>query len=426
MKKSVFIFFAGIILFSGCNDTVTETVTYMINEPVFMSEKDFRSSVKVTTIAEPISNYGKMCFYKGYIYISESEKGIHIINNTSPSNPRNVGFIELVGNADLAIRNGKLYADALIDLVWFDISNPARPRLEGRLENVFQDAIPIPNNDYGFDYRYLYGYDGSKGVIVGWKQKSCTEAYLQENNIWWGGSIRGNDVFAANKTTTGGNSSVGVNGSMSRFALYKDYLYSVINNYMSIIDLSGSEPVKAVENIPVGWNVETIFSYKDNMFMGTPTGMIIYSVANPVKPEYMSMVWHVLGCDPVVVENDIAYVTIHAGNFCGQNNNNLIIYDVSNVKSPKHIVTYAMTKPKGLGIDNGTLFVCDDGLKIFNASNPQTLMANRLAHYSGMDGFDVIPFDKTLMMIADDGLYQYDYSNLMKIRQLSKLPIVKK
>jgi len=49
-----------------------------------------------------------------------------------------------------------------------------------------------------------------------------------------------------------------------------------------------------------------------------------------------------------------------------------------------------------------------------------------LVHYAGMDGFDVIPFEKVLMMIADDGLYQYDYSDLTKIRQLSKLPIVKK
>ena len=160
--------------------------------------------------------------------------------------------------------------------------------------------------------------------------------------------------------------------------------------------------------------------------MGTPTGMVIYSVADPLKPEYVRAVWHVFGCDPVVVENDIAYVTVHSGNMCGQNNNDLIIYDVSDVSDPRHIVSYAMTRPKGLGVDDGTLFLCDDGLKIFNASDPQTLMANRLAHYSGMDGFDVIPFNNVLMMIADDGLYQYDYTDLTKIHQLSKLPIVKK
>jgi hypothetical protein len=257
---------------------------------------------------------------------------------------------------------------------------------------------------------------------------------MRENGGWWGrGGFMSDGLVLQNSSIASGASfgstgGVGVNGSMSRFALYKDYLYTVINNYMSIIDLSGIEPVKVAENIYIGRNVETIFSYKDNMFMGTPTGMIIYSVANPVKPEYMSMVWHVLGCDPVVVEDDIAYVTIHSGNFCGQNSNQLLIYNVSDVKSPKHIVTYEMTKPKGLGIDNGTLFVCDDGLRIFNASDPLALMAtsNRLAHYKGMEGYDLIPFNNVLMMIAEDGLYQYDYSDLTKINQLSKIPIVKK
>ena len=429
--KLLSVLFAGIIAFSGCNDTVTETVTYLTNEPVFMSAEEFRSSVKVTTRAEVISAYGKICFYDGYLYISESEKGIHIINNTNQASPKNVGFIELIGNADLAIRNGKLYADSFIDLVWFDISNPAIPKLEGRLENVFQDALPIPDNDYGINWQWQprYGYDGSKGIIVGWEVKKRTE----EVTGWWGKrGLGSSDVFMLNSSSgsvaSSSGGSVGINGSMSRFALYKDYLYTVINNYMSIIDLSGSEPVKAADNIHIGFNVETIFSYKDNMFMGTPTGMVIYSVADPVKPEYMSMVWHVLGCDPVVVENDIAYVTIHSGNFCGQNSNQLLIYNVSNVRSPKHIVTYEMTKPKGLGIDNSTLFVCDDGLRIFNASDPLALMAtsNRLAHYKGMEGFDVIPFNNVLMMIADDGLYQYDYSDLTKISPLSKLPIVKK
>ena len=104
--------------------------------------------------------------------------------------------------------------------------------------------------------------------------------------------------------------------------------------------------------------------------MGTPRCMLIYSVANPLKPEYVRAVWHVFGCDPVAVENDIAYVTIHSGNACGQTSNDLIIYDVSDVKDPRHIDTYAMKNPKGLGIDNGTLFLCDDGLKIYNASDP--------------------------------------------------------
>ena len=415
---------SGIMVISGCKDVVIETsiYTYMVNEPVFMDTDAFRESVHVTTKARSINNYGKMCFYDGYIYISESEEGIHIINNSDPSHPQNVGFIELLGNVDLAIRNGKLYADAYIDLVWFDISDPQKPELEGRLENVFTKGLPLPSTGNGYltDYGMCYDENGySKGVVVGWEQKERTDISTIKTEFYH------EQLDARILAQSASPSSNGVNGSMSRFALYSDYLYSVINNYMSIFDLSGDEPKKAAEDVPVGFNVETIFNYKEYMFMGTPTGMVIYSVADPVKPQYIRAVWHIFGCDPVVVENDIAYVTIHSGNFCGQTNNDLIIYDVSDVSDPRHIVTYAMKSPKGLGIDNTTLFVCDDGLKIFNASDPQTLMANRLAHYPGMDGYDVIPFDNILMMIADDGLYQYDYSDLKQIRPLSRLPIEK-
>jgi hypothetical protein len=194
---------------------------------------------------------------------------------------------------------------------------------------------------------------------------------------------------------------------------------------MTIFDLSADKPSKVAENIYIGRNVETIFSYEDNMFMGTPTGLIIYSVKDPIKPEFQSSISHVYGCDPVVVENDIAYVTVHSGNLCGQNTNELIIINVSDVKNPKQIVSYAMTNPKGLGIDNGKLFLCDDGLKIYKVGDPQKLLSNRLAHFMDMDGFDVIPYNNVLMMIAEDGLYQYDYSDLSKINLLSTLEIGK-
>ena len=409
-----------ICMLYGCNDDmkVKETITLTVNKPVLMSADAFRSSVKVKTQPEEITQQGKICFYEGYLYISEPGKGIHIIDNRNPSSPSPIGFIELIGNADVAIRNNMLYADSYVDLIWFDISNPALPVLKNRLENVFPYAFP-PIEEGTIDYSMCETAAANSQIVVGWTQveESYTTERYKDQEIYYDSMVN----------SSGGNSGVStsVNGSMSRFGFYQNYLYVVLNNQMSIFDLSGDKPVKAVDNMHVGGNVETIFSYKDYMFMGTPTGMLIYSVADPLKPEYQSMMWHVYGCDPVVVEDDIAYVTVHAGNNCGQNFNELIILDVKDVKNPQPIVSYTMTKPKGLGIDNGTLFLCDDGLKIYNASDPQTLMANRLAHYSGMEGYDVIPHDNVLMMIADDGIYQYDYSNLKEIKQLSKLAVKK-
>lgn len=422
MRKLFCLFYAVVVcaLF-GCDDTYTEIVRYQVNEPVFMPAAEFRSSVKVTTVPHEITQQGKICFYEGYLYVSEPNKGIHIIDNRNPSLPKSIGFIELLGNADLSIRNNILYADSYIDLVWFDISNPALPVLRSRLEGAFKYALPPMDNGFGCDAQLCYGAAAeAKGVIVGW----TLEERKVEVKHYKGEDLAYSDMVM---NSSGGDGGSGVNGSMSRFCLYQNYLYTVMNDHISIFDLSGAEPVKVAEDLTLGWNaVETIFSYKDCLFMGTPRGMLIYSVKDPLKPERQSEIWHVFGCDPVVVENDIAYVTVHSGNMCGQNNNELLIINVSDVKSPKLIVSYTMTKPKGLGIDNGTLFVCDDGLKVFDAKDPQTIMANKLAHYSGMEGYDVIPHNNVLMMIAEDGIYQYDYSDVKGINQLSKLAITGK
>jgi Uncharacterized conserved protein len=427
MKRNLlFIMFIAAGIISGCSDSSyrLDNSMRLINEPVFMTVKEFRSQEIKTRSAREIKERGKMCFYAGYIYISEPGRGIHIIDNRDPHKPKSTGFVELDGNTDIAIRDNKLYADSYIDLLWFDLSNPERPVYSNRLEDVFEFALPPVENDYFIDYYMCNAEENRKDkVIVGWKVAKRKEAYIYDYMLMAYADFAPAEKSSLNGGTASNNQ--GINGSMSRFSLYKDYLYTVINNSMSIFDLSKDKPEKAVESLYIGGSVETIFSYGENMFMGTPTGMIIYSVKDPLKPEYMSMVWHVFGCDPVVVEDDIAYVTIHSGNFCGQNTNELIVIDVKDVKNPTHIVTYTMKSPKGLGIDNGTLFVCDDGLKVFKATEPQKIMANQLAHYSGMDGFDVIPFNNVLMMIADDGLYQYDYTDVNKIKQISKIKIGK-
>jgi hypothetical protein len=421
------LYLCNLLMFAlvGCENGVTETVTYKINEPVFLSYETFRNSVKVSTEPHQITNIGKMCFYNDYLYISEPQKGIHIIDNRNPANPQIVGFVELMGNADLAIRNELLYADSYIDLVWFDISSPSQPQLKGRLDSIFTTALPMTENQYGIDYAKCYGEKNS-GVVIGWELKEKTEEVSHYTGGWWKGGLYMEDIMVNSATSGAANNSTGINGSMSRFTIYNDRLYSVINNYMNIFDLTTAKPTKAAGDIYVGWNIETIFSYKDNMFMGTPTGMLIYSVKNPIKPEYQSSVQHVFGCDPVVVDNDLAYVTVHSeANRCGQSANELMIVDVKDVKNPKQLVAYSMTSPRGLGIDSGKLFLCDDGLKVFTISDPQKLMANKIAQFGDMKGFDVIAHNNIVMMIAEDGIYQYDYSNENQIKYLSKIPIGK-
>ena len=168
MRKLIYWAFAfSLCVLMGCKDdgVRVEVVRYAINEPVFMSISEFRNSVKVTDEVVPITKRGKICFYKDYLYISSPDKGIHIVDNRNPASPRIVGFVELIGNEDLSIKDDKLYADSYVDLVWFDISDPERPELEGRVENAFRYALPTIENGYGFDYNMCYSEEARAAAI---------------------------------------------------------------------------------------------------------------------------------------------------------------------------------------------------------------------------------------------------------------------
>ncbi|MDR3133664.1 MAG: hypothetical protein LBU42_06535 [Prevotellaceae bacterium] len=73
----------ALLLLNSCNN-IEDTITYMVNEPVYMSYSDFRTPPPVQT-AQAITSPGKICLYGDYIFINDVNKGFHIIDNTNPS-----------------------------------------------------------------------------------------------------------------------------------------------------------------------------------------------------------------------------------------------------------------------------------------------------------------------------------------------------
>jgi hypothetical protein len=196
---------------------------------------------------------------------------------------------------------------------------------------------------------------------------------------------------------------------MARFNIGGDYLYAVGTNTLSVFDIRTlTNPVKLSTDY-VGWQIETIFNKEGYLYLGSAVGMYIYGLEDPAAPEFMSRIQHVMGCDPVVVDKDIAYVTIRGGNECGQNENQLEVIDVSNKREPKLLEIYQMDGPYGLGIKDDRLFVCDgtSGLKIYDASNsPELLLTD---HFQDVNAYDVIPGESVLIMIGENKLRQYSY-----------------
>ncbi|NMB52627.1 MAG: hypothetical protein GX999_09890, partial [Bacteroidales bacterium] len=114
------------------------------------------------------------------------------------------------------------------------------------------------------------------------------------------------------------------------------------------------------------------------------------------------------------------------GNRCTSGQNLLEVIDISSITTPYLVKSYPMFNPHGLGIDGNLLFICDGaaGLKIFDRSDPLDIINNKLAHYPDFFAFDVIPMDGVLMLVGEDGIYQYDYSDPGNIVQISHIQIV--
>lgn len=212
-------------------------------------------------------------------------------------------------------------------------------------------------------------------------------------------------------------------GSMARFAVSNNNLYIVDSQDLLFFDISDATNPESVGSVNIGFGIETIFPYRNNLFIGSTTGMHIYDISTPTNPVKLSVYSHVTACDPVVVQDNYAYVTIRNGVDCRFGQNLLDVVDISNLREPREIGSYAMHNPHGLGIDGSSLFVTegDQGLKIFDASNPFDLVFED--EINDFHGYDVIPNNGNLIVIGKDGLYQYDYSNPESMTFLSKIAV---
>jgi len=366
--------------------------------PQLMSKTAFRSSVEVIapkTIEEP----GKIYVYQDYIFVGDVHSGIHIIDNSDPKSPKAIKFIQIPGNEDISVKDNFLYADSATDLVVFDISDINNVSIIEQLEdvfNVYNYDIPVEAEavDYG-------KFDFDDDIIVGWTL--TTERRKKVDNTIDKALDDGVVLSAGAESTTG------TGGSLARFQIVDNYLYTVGNYEMAIFNIQNlAEPVLSNTQY-AGWNIETMFQAEGYLYLGSTNGMYIYNLVNPSSPEFVSDFKHWEGCDPVVVDGDYAYLTLRGGNLCGQLESVLEVIDISDKTNPTLAARYNLENPYGLGIKNDMLYVCDGtaGLKLFERETSEDLrLVNSL---KDIQAKDVIPLEKSLIMIGEKTLYQYEY-----------------
>jgi len=308
--------------------------------------------------------------------------------------------------------------------VAIDISDINNPTEVDRVEDVLPYTLPPADDDYRFAE-----IEEEKGVVTGWEIKKVRQKmeYHYYPVYHWGYNEY-DMLYGASGFSNGGGQTgtFGVGGSMARFGLYDDYLYAVDEANLHVFDVKAPESPSEIGQQNVGWNVETMFIYDNHMFLGTQSGMRIFNIEVPTYPVYVSDFWHVTSCDPVVIADGYAYVTLRGGTTCGSTVNRLDVLRLADDYVDNDLIaSYPLEGPYGLGIDGDVLFVCDGdaGLKVYDAEDKTAIDDHMISHFADINTYDVIPLGGYLFMIGEDGFYQYDYSDLQNITQVSHISV---
>ncbi len=214
---------------------------YLASVPIFETMESIRAKANPVSSPTTIVQTGKIYIYQDYLFINEPRKGVHIFNNVDPSKPVAMAFLSIPGNVDLAVLDGKLYADSFTDLLTFDLENPASPKLLTRNKDVFKMLLQMDYLNNTAD-RIITGYRDS---LVSYSQKDKYSPYDRKEPLY-------------NET----NSGSGQGGSMARFTIANKHLYAVDQTTLHLFDVQNASKPAYVKDIKIGPGIETIFPLK--------------------------------------------------------------------------------------------------------------------------------------------------------------------
>ena len=135
------------VLFIGSGMEASKTYT-----PVLMARNVLEKSIKWIDARE-LERPGKIYRKGDYLFINEKYRGIHVVDNSDPASPSNVGFIQVPGCIDMAVKGSILYADNAVDLVAIDISTPENMEETARVKNVFPEIAPPGTNWIPYEFQ---------------------------------------------------------------------------------------------------------------------------------------------------------------------------------------------------------------------------------------------------------------------------------
>lgn len=352
-------FYTLSLLFTANIVSAQDLLPSLLNKEIEKGTRLFQKRIKFQK-KKHLQNPGKIYHFGKTLYINDKNRGIHIVDNSNPRQPEFQQFIKIPGNYDIAIKGQILYADNYEDLV---IVNLLTKEVK-RISNVFPESAK--------------------------KHRKAQRA--QTNNMKSQAAVQQNIAQA---------------GSMARFGIHNNHLYVLDERKMKIFNIEDWRSVYKANETSMNFIVETIFSYGQTLFVGGQRGVYIYNVENPAYPVQEDLFTHALACDPVVVDDNTAYITLRVGRCRGGSVNQLDVVDVQNPSRANLLHSLVLDQPRGLAVADNWLYLCNDNrLELYSIGLDKKLTL--LNSFPIEEAYDVLYLKdrKVIMVVGKDAVYQ--------------------
>ncbi len=309
--------------------------------------------------------------YDSLLLISDISSGIHIYSVSDPSHPKFKKTIYLLGNAGIAMKKDIIFANSYESLLSFKL-----------------------NKDFSYD---------TLSVI---KNSPYYNGLYEEPRIYnSGGFSCGSSPVVSGSVDECSN---GTGGSYALFAVIDSFLYYIDNSSLITLDISKNDTLIKLSETYLDWNIETLFPTEKYLYVGGRAGMYILDRTDPIYPKKIGTLQHFTAYDPVVVNNDIAYVTLRAGNWGGDAKDVLLIVNVENPTNSFVIDEISTFTPYGLSIQDTLLYVSNgsNGFSLYTVSDPNNI--SRLAYWNSPSTKDFIWKGNILYTMAFKNIIIYD------------------
>jgi hypothetical protein len=322
-------------------------------------------------LVEPISMY----LADSTLYVIDKQVGIHLYRTAVGAAPSYMSTVSMQGVGGVAVSNGIVYANS-----WESIL-ALRVAANGAVDTV---AVVRQSPQY-YDY--------------------MPEDYYYGDHRGWGCSEPDYAAPEPAPVATGTGSSYAV------FAVIDTFLYYVDGSNLIAMSIAAPASPRILTTTYLSWDLETLFPTENYLFVGSTTGMYILNRRpDPTHPTLINVFQHARACDPVVVQDTIAYVALRSGSACGAASDALMAISIADPVSTRLLCQVTPSTPYGLAVSDTAIYVGNgsSGFSLYSAARPDSL--RQIATWATPAARDFIWWGNTLYLMGFTEIAAYDVS----------------